>query len=356
MIKRGNLAKMLLIMIGLVAIMLIGAACGGDDEKAVIKFHNAQWTTHEEHNAIASYIVKNGYGYPVEIIIGDTGTMEVALPTGELDVNMELWRANIPAWYKEFVLEKKLVVDLAGTKDPVANGAKGQTIEATDQGWYIPTYVSEAYPALKSVADLPNFIELFKDPEDSSKGLWYSCTPGAACTKRFIAKANAYGLDKTYNVLTPGSYGALAALIKGAYLAGDPVLAYYWEPTALLLELDMTQLEEPPWTQECADALAAGTEAEPYESPIGCHDALDDIHTGVTASLVDRAPEVVEFLGKLFVGSLPLADLATWKDDNNKSWDEAAVYYLRQNESTWTKWVSADAAKELKKALEKEPA
>ena len=355
MIKRGNLAKVLLLMIGLVAIMLIGAACGDSDDKEVIKFHNPQWETIEEHNAIASYIVEHGYGHPVEIIIGDTGTMQVALPTGELDVNMELWQANIPAWYQEKVIDEKLVVDLTGGKEPVANGAVGQIIEATDQGWYVPTYVIEANPGLKAVSDLPNFINLFEDPEDPGKGVWLSCTPGAACTKRFIAKANAYGLDKTYNVQTPGSYGALAAAIEGPYKAGDPVLAYYWEPTKLLADLDMTQLTEPAWTQECADALAAGTESEPYTSTIGCHDALDDVHTGVTASLVDRAPEVVDFLGKMFVGSLPLGDLATWKTDNNKEWSDAAIYYLRQNESTWTTWVTDDAAKKVKEALKDEP-
>ena len=353
MFKRGNLAKALLIMIGLIAIILVSAACGDGDDKEVIRFHNPAWETIEEHNAIAAYIVEKGYGYPVEIIPGDTGTMKVTLPAGDVDVNMELWQANIPDWYDD-VIAKGTVVDLAGTKDPVANGAVGQIIEATDQGWYVPTFVIEANPGLKSVADLPNFIELFEDPEESGRGVWYSCTPGAACTKRFIAKASAYGLDQTYNVVTPGSYGALAAAIEGAYLAGEPVLAYYWEPTGLLTKLDMTQLEEPAWTQECADALASGTAEEPYTSAIGCHDALNDVHTGVTASLVDRAPEVVDFLGKLFIGSLPLADLAAWKTDNSKEWDEAAVYWLQNNEATWTSWVSSDAAEKVKDALAKE--
>ena len=350
MSRRYNLLTGLVLLVTFAAIMLMGAACGDGDEKEVIKFHNPAWETIEEHNAIASYIVEKGYGFPVEIIPGDTGIMKVTLPAGGIDVNMELWQANIPAWYDE-VIANGTVVDLAGTKDLVANGAKGQIIEATDQGWYVPTYVIEANPGLKAVSDLPNFIELFEDPEESGKGLWFSCTPGAACTKRFIAKANAYGLDQTYNVLTPGSYAALAAAIRGAYTAGEPVLAYYWEPTKLLSDLDMTQLEEPPWTQACADALTAGTAEEPYTSTIGCHDALNDVHTGVTASLVDRAPEVVDFLGKMFIGSLPLADLATWKGDNNREWDEAAVYWLQNNEATWTNWVTADAAKNVKESL-----
>ena len=366
--RKVSFIKWLPLLGGLIAVLLLVAACGEDATatpaatptatpvpKTVIKFHNPQWETIEEHNAIAAYIVEHGYGYPVEIVIGDTGTMQVALPLGELDVNMELWQANIPIWYAD-VTAKGTVVDLTGGKGPVANGATGQIIEATDQGWYVPSFVIEANPGLKSVSDLSNFIELFEDPEDPGKGVWLSCTPGAAYTKRFIAKANAYGLDQTYNVQTPGSYGALAAAIEGAYKARKPVLAYYWEPTKLLAELDMTQLEEPAWTQECADALAVATESEPYESAIGCHDALDDVHTGVTASLVDRAPEVVDFLGKMFIGSLPLADLATWKSENDKEWMDAAVKYLRENESTWTAWVPADIATKVKSALAQEPA
>ena len=60
--------------------------------------------------------------------------------------------------------------------------------------------------------------------------------------------------------------------------------------------------------------------------------------------LAERAPEVVDFLGNVFIGSLFLADLATWKADNNKEWNEAAVYWLKNNEATWTSWVTSDAA------------
>lgn len=51
-----------------------------------------------EHNAIAMYITENGYGYPVEQVTGTTGTMKVALPQGDLDVNLELWQNNVADW------------------------------------------------------------------------------------------------------------------------------------------------------------------------------------------------------------------------------------------------------------------
>ena len=65
MIGRHRFVKGLLIMVSLVALVLIGAACGGE-EKEVIKFHDGQWETLWMHNAVAMYVVEKGYGYPVE--------------------------------------------------------------------------------------------------------------------------------------------------------------------------------------------------------------------------------------------------------------------------------------------------
>ncbi len=65
----------------------------------------------------------------------------------------------------------------------------------------------------------------------------------------------------------------------------------------------------------------------------------------------ERAPEVTEFLGNMFIGALALGDLAAWKNDNNKEWSEAAVYWLKNNEDVWVAWVTEDAARNVRKAL-----
>jgi glycine betaine/proline transport system substrate-binding protein len=348
---RKKLTRWLPLLGSLVALAMITSACAED--KDPIKFHDGQWESLWEHNAIAMYIVENGYGYPVEEVQGTTGTMLVALPEGELDVNMEMWRNNILGWYNENTGNGK-IVDLAGTVGSVPNGAKGQILETSRQGWYIPTYVAEANPGLKSVLDLPDYKQLFPDPENPSKGVWINCIIGWQCQKIFRAKAHAYGLDEHYNVIEPGAAGAIDAGIKGPYQAGEPVLSYYWEPTKLMADLDMTPLEEPEWTEECHAAVQVAIEAEPYESEIGCAEEQYDVHTGVNSGLVERAPEVTEFLGNMFIGALALGDLAAWKTENDVEWDVAAVYWLETNESTWTTWVPSDVAGKVKDALAKE--
>jgi glycine betaine/proline transport system substrate-binding protein len=66
-------------------------------------------------------------------------------------------------------------------------------------------------PELKSVFDLPKYWELFKDPEDPSKGRFHSCIPGWSCKIVNDKKFDVYGIKKTYNILQPGSGPALAA-------------------------------------------------------------------------------------------------------------------------------------------------
>ncbi|MFQ5859942.1 MAG: glycine betaine ABC transporter substrate-binding protein [Dehalococcoidia bacterium] len=352
MFGKASLPRLLGLIIAVLGMILVGAACAGE-EKEPIKFHDGQWESNWEHINIAGYIIKHGYDYPVEFVEGTTGTMLVTLPEGDIDVNMELWRKNIQPWYDENIANGK-IVDLTGTGDSVPNGSKGQILETSRQGWYVPTYVVEENPGLKSVLDLPDYKHLFPDPEDPSKGVWVNCIIGWQCQKIFRAKSFAYGLDEHYNVIEPGSGGAIEANIYGAYQAGEPVLSYYWEPTKLMNDLDMTLLEEPEWNEACHAAIQAAIEAEPYESEVACAEQEYDVHTGVNSSLVERAPEVVDFLGNMFIGALALGDLATWKTENDKEWDEAAIYWLKNNEDTWTQWVPSDVADKVKRALEKE--
>ena len=310
--------------------------------KEVIKFHDGQWSTLWIHNAVDRYIIENGYGYPTEEVQGNTDTMKATLIEGDVHVNMEMWRMNIPNWYVEHTTSGVLV-DLAGTTDPserLPEGTKGQTISFGSQGFYVPTYLTEANPGLKSVSDLPDYWELFKDPNDPSKGVMHSCIIGWQCQKINRAKWYAYGLYDTYNVVEPGGADALKAGIVGPYEAGLPFLSYYWEPTDVVSLRDLTMLEEPTWDAKCQAALDVALAGTPYESTIGCGYPAGDTHTGVHRSLVERAPEVTEFLANLFIGVKPLAELEVWKAEKGREWREAAPKFLRENRDTWTTWIT----------------
>ena len=329
-------------------------------EKEVIKFHDGQWGSLWIHNAVAMYIVEVGYGYPVEEVQGSTGTMKVTLTEGDVHVNMELWRMNVPEWYNEFVVEGDQVEDLAGDTAPsmlLPAGSKGQTIAFGGQGFYVPTYMIEGdaergieatAPDLKSVDDLPNYKHLFADPSDPGKGAVLNCIIGWQCQKIIRAKWYAYDLYNDYNVVEPGGGAALKAGIEGPYEAGDPFLSYYWEPTDVVNLRDLTLLEEPVWTAECQAALDIAVAEEPYESTIGCAFPAGDVHAAVYAGLVERAPEVTEFLANLYMGAGVLAGLEVWKAENDDAeWIDVAIKYLQENRDVWTTWITGDHAADI---------
>ena len=90
-----------------------------------IKFSDQQWQTHWINNAIAMFIIEYGYGYDTETVVTTSPVMKQVFPEGDIDVNMELWRANSIEWYNEVTSSGK-IIDL------------GPTFEKSTQGWYVP--------------------------------------------------------------------------------------------------------------------------------------------------------------------------------------------------------------------------
>ena len=265
--------------------------------------------------------------------------MIATFPLGEMDVNMELWRQNSLDWYTEHT-EAGTIIDLAGMAESLPYGSRGQILEQSVQGFYVPRYVTEENPGLQSVFDLPDYAHLFEAERLLEKGVMINCIHGWQCQKINRAKWHAYGLYDTYNVAEAYSVGALRDAITDAYTAGAPVLAHYWEPNNIIKGLDMVRLEEPEWTQECQDTLNAAVDELPYESELGCAYQAWDVHSGVHSSLQERAPEVTEFLANVFIGTLDLWDLEVWKIESNADWREVAIHYLKNNRDVWTTWIT----------------
>ncbi len=108
----------LLILATVMVFGLITWSCAQGDEtetKPVIRLHDVQGESQWINNAIAKFIIEKGYGYPVEAVVGDTASMELNLPSGVIDLNLEGWQQNIIAWHDD-QLAAGTIVNLAGGK------------------------------------------------------------------------------------------------------------------------------------------------------------------------------------------------------------------------------------------------
>ncbi len=315
---KKNIVYVLIIMItGLAA--LACTSCGSETGSTeTLVFADLSWESVQIHNRIAAFIIENGMGgYEIEYVAADTLVSISALAQGDIDIDLESWHSSYRDVYEKGVSSGD-IIDL------------GKNLPDAPQAWWVPRYLVEGpdalAPKLKSVADLPQYAELFSDPEDPGKGLVYGGVAGwaqLALGEEIFAE---YGLEDSFNLGVAGSNAALAATMVGAYEKREPWVGYYWAPTAILGRLDMVALE--------------GSEYDPA-----------DVNILVNKSVPERAPDVTEFLKKY----------STTVADNNEflakmeteGWDaqETAMWFLKNKEEVWTAWLDDETAGKVKDAL-----
>ena len=314
--------KIILLLMTFILIFSSSAVfAGGEQENKPLNlvFADITWDSIQVHNRIAAFIIQNGIGnYTVEYIPGDTLPSINGVIQGDIDIDMESWHSNFMEVYDKGIKSGDMI-DL------------GKNMPDAPQGWWVPRYLVEGKdalaPDLKHVKDLPKYWQLFKDKEDPSKGLVYLGTAGWAATKISEGFFDKYGLGETYNKGIPGSGAALAATMVGAYEKRKPWVGYYWAPTAVLGRLDMVRLK--------------GSEFDPA-----------DVNIIVNKSLPEKAPEVVEFLRKYSTSVADNNEFLAVMEEKKIDSEKAAIWFLKNKEDVWTKWVSNDIADKVKKALE----
>ena len=310
------------------------AACGTDRK---IDIAEMTWPSAAALAHIHATILETGFGCDVEIVTGDTvPTASSMLTRGTPAVAPELWTSAVEQPWAEGI-ESGAVVQLG---DAITDG--------TVEGWFIPRYVQEEHPELTSAEAVLARPDLFADPEDSGKGRLYSCPPGWACELSTSALYEAYDMADTWNLFSPGSGGALDASIARAFTREEPILFYYWGPTAILGKYDAVQLdlgETKPEVYVCNTdpdcAEPAGITAYPSSPAV----------VGAAAWLQDEAPDVAAYFAKVGLTNAEISELLVYGDENQADAAATAQNFLKTKEALWSSWVSPAVAEKVKASL-----
>ena len=336
--KLSRLKGLFLIVGALLILSVFAAACGEEKPKPIIKFSDTQFESLWINNAIAMFVIEHGYGYPVESVELTTPLMQVALASGDVDVNMELWQQNFIDNYNEEIA-KGSYINL------------GPTYEGGPQFFMVPKATADEHN-IKTIDDMKKHWELVKDPEDPSKGAFHNCPIGWQCAEINRAKIQAYGLDEFFNIISGGSGAALDAALAGAQKKNKPVFGYYWAPTSIMGAYEWTVLEEPAYSAACWEEVAKGQDDASYTPKQACAYETLPVDKGVHNNMLEKAPDVVEMLKKMNIGLQPINVTAAYTIANFEAeWDKAAIYYLQNYEDRWTTWMPADNVKKVKEAL-----
>lgn len=284
-------------------------------------------------------ILEAGYGCTVQIVPGDTmPTFASMNGKGVPDIAPELWVKGVENDLAKGIAEGRLVEGA----EILADGAV--------EGWWIPKFVADANPSIKTIEDALARPDLFPDVDDPSRGAVVNCPTGWACKistqnlyKAFDAEAKGFDL---VGAETPRD---LDASVASAFAEKRGWLGYYWAPTALIGKYDMVRLgmgvpyDDREWNGCTAIATCANPQRNAYPTA--------QAFTVTTKAFADRAGPAMDYLRKRSWDNGIINDVLAWQDENGASSRDAAHYFLENYPELWTLWVPAEIAARVKRTL-----
>lgn len=328
-------------MAGAAAVVALGLAapahateCGTDKNITIAEM---TWLSASTLAYVAKAIIGDGYQCNAELVPGDTVPTATSMATkGEPMIAPELWISTAEA-----IWEKAL--------------ASGKVYKAADifseggqEGWWIPDYVWEKNPGLRSIEDLKNYAKLFEEPGSNGKGRLYGCPPGWACEIITNNLFKALELEKYgWELFSPGSGANLKASIARKVKRHQPIVAYYWAPTAVIGKFNLKRLEMPPYDPEKFKCLTDPNCPNPQVTGW----KPGEVAVAVSTELPKLSPSVAEFLSRFTVPNEVVNKILAWGDDNSASPEDVARYFFQNYPEVWTKWVPEDVAERVKAAL-----
>lgn len=302
---------------------MLSATASADCGEVTITEMN--WASSQVVTAVSKFLLEQGYGCTVKKVPSATTTAVTSLAeTGKPDIVTELWVNSTPT-YSKLEVEGKVKT----ATEVLSDGGV--------QGWWIPKYLADKHPELKTIEDV------MKNP-DLVGGMFHNCPDGWACRKINDSLIRALKLEDKMKVFNHGSGETLDTSIASAYTDKKPWFGYYWAPTSILGKYPMVQITIGPYNAEIHDCNAKGSDCEtPGVSAI----PVGRVITAVTTDMANKNPAVFELMSNVAFTNAQMGEVLAWKEDNNASADEAAVHFLTKYKDVWAGWLNESAKEKL---------
>lgn len=325
-------------MIGIAALM-IAASPASHADCGRVTVASMNWQSAEVLAEIDKAVLSEGYGCEVELVPGDTmPTLTSMIEKGQPDVAPEAWTMAILEPLTGAIKEGRLHYGARALKD------------GGIEGWWIPKYVADAHPDIKTIDDALSHPELFPSPDDKNKGAVYTCPSGWNCQ---IATSNAFkawkAADKGFTLVETGSGAGLDGSIAKAYERKEGWLGYYWSPTAILGKYAMVKLD-PGVSYDASAWTQCNTKAD-CANPTKNSWPKSEVLTVVTDRFKKVGGDAVNYLNTRAWDNDTVNELLAWMQNNQATGEGGANYFLKNYPQIWTQWVSPEVAERVKSSL-----
>jgi len=254
------------IAVAAIAVAISAASAAG---KPTIVLANNSWEGSVANNVVAQYVIEKNLGYNVNLLTIDEIPAWPAMVQGKVSAVMEVW-GHSPL-YAQYVKGNHKVVD-AGLEGPGGN-----------IGWYVPTYLVQQHPELKTWKGVQKDWKLFVTPQSSPQGQFLDGSPSYVTNDQALVK----NLKINLKVVFAGTEAAQLTEIESDYKAKKPVLFYWYTPQYQNAIYKFTQVALPPWTAACAKLKPA---------QINCAYPPYPLYKVMASTLQKQAPAVANFI------------------------------------------------------------
>ncbi|NGO69261.1 glycine betaine ABC transporter substrate-binding protein [Streptomyces boncukensis] len=300
-----------------VTAMLTISACAADTDKGSgdgkeVTIAQPAWAGAEANVAVAKKLLEDELDVKVKVQQMDEAKAFQAANDNDVQAILEDWDGN-PKEVKRYVDDKKTVVG-AGTI-----GVQGHI------GWYVPTYYAKQHPEVKTWEGLNKLWKDFKTTESKGKGQFMGAAPGYSQHDTGIIK----NLNLNFTHVPSGTEDAQQAEIKRLYKQKKPFVTYWWTPQLLQNELDLTEVKLPKFTDGCNEPV----------SKAKCGYPTLDLKKFLNKEFADGGSDAAKFLKKMKWTTADQDKVVTYMKVDKMKPDAAAEKWVKENKSTWEKWV-----------------
>ncbi len=300
---------------------------GGCGEVSIAQMN---WAAANVTTNVAKFLLEQGYGCEVTLVPSDTiPAITSVSENGEPDVVTNLWLNSAGEAYDK--------LEEAGTMKRLTSVLEPGGIE----GWWIPTYLAEEHPELKTIEGIMANPELVG-------GRFNNCPDGWGCRVVSDNLVRALDLESSgIEVFNHGSGETLASSMGSAVTSQEPWFGYYWGPTVPMGKYDMTRVDLGEYKPDVFAKLQNADTPNPKVSDFPAAPIL----TSVTTDFAESNPDVTEFFTKMSFQTSTMSGLLAWQDENNASGEETAVHFIQENPKVWSAWLDDPAKDKLTKLL-----
>jgi glycine betaine/proline transport system substrate-binding protein len=296
-----------------------GAASTADstEERPVIRLAENPWSASALNVAVARILLEEQLGYPVEVVTIGESAQWPAIAAGELHASLEVWPSGHAENVAEYI-ENQQLVESGGLLGPVGK-----------IGWYIPTYLLDEHPELATWEGLamPENAELFATAETGDQGQFLTGDPSWTQYEDDIIE----NLGLNFQIVAAGSEEAILAALDAAYSREDPLLFYFWTPHSVHAKYELTEVELPPYSEECyAQAESGG---------VDCDYPPDELFKIFWVGLEELAPDAYTLLSNMNYSTEDQISMIAAVELDGVSVEEAARAWINANEAEWQAWL-----------------